>query len=48
MAEERLLLQELEHPEGRALGAKVDIAVNLSKWKLMWHGQDLVLKVIHR
>jgi hypothetical protein len=47
MAEERLTLQELESPGGRALGAKISVEANLGRWKLLWNGHDVVHKVLH-
>lgn len=47
MAEERMLLQELENPAGVPLDKNWKAEELLSKWKLIWNGQDLVHKVIH-
>lgn len=47
MADARLTLQELEQPGGRALGAKLNMEANLSRWKLLWNGHDVVHKVLH-
>lgn len=48
MAEERLTLQELEQPGARALDAKISVEANLSRWKLLWNGHDVVHRVLHR
>ncbi len=47
MAEARLDLEELLTPAGRKLYAVNDVEVNVSRWTLMWGGNDVVLKVVH-
>ena len=47
LAEERIALQELETPQGRHLYDKIIVEKNLDKWKLLWNGHDVVLKVVH-
>lgn len=48
MAEERLTLLELYQPLGRNWSKQLHIEHNKSRWKLIWNGQDIVLKVLHR
>lgn len=48
MAEGKLLLQELEDPEKKSLNNPNQWKKkSISRWSLMWQGNDLVLKVMH-
>eukprot|EP01038_Epipyxis_sp_PR26KG_P014975 gene14975-20146_t len=53
MAEKRLLIEELNLPEGRGLKSvsnqlrSSNEDINLKRWTLIWNGQDVVLKIIH-
>lgn len=47
MAEARLLLEELETPNGRDINNIPSVERNKSRWTILWNGKDMVLHVLH-
>jgi hypothetical protein len=47
LAEERLTLAEILQPRGRDWSRPNNREFNRSRWKVIWNGHDLVLKILH-